>query len=154
MQKDSEDLDKNCEEQKTSELVSRVIENPEILNRVLDTPQGQAVVCQHFQGPVPPPAMLKEYEKLVPGLANRLVELTEKEQAHRHQVVSESIDIAKGGQRKAFWLALIVIFAAVLFGLKGDTWLAGTLVGVDLVALVSAFVVGKYYSTKQDTGQE
>ncbi|EOS6020630.1 DUF2335 domain-containing protein, partial [Escherichia coli] len=26
--------------------------------------------------------MLKKYDQLVPGLANRLVELTEKEQAH------------------------------------------------------------------------
>ncbi|EAB9748898.1 DUF2335 domain-containing protein [Salmonella enterica] len=153
-QKESENADLTCEEQKTNELVSRVIENPEVLNRVLDTPQGQAIVCRHFQGPVPSPSMLKEYEQLMPGLANRLVELTEKEQAHRHKTVSDSIDVAKSGQRKAFWIAIAIIFAAVLFGVRGQTGLAGTIITVDLVALVSAFIAGKHYSKKQDMDQE
>ncbi|WP_411004332.1 DUF2335 domain-containing protein [Escherichia coli] len=78
-QKESENTKLTCEEQ-NNELVSRVIENPEVLNRVLDSPQvRRAIVCQHFQGPVPPPSMLKKYDQLVPGLANRLVDLTEKE---------------------------------------------------------------------------
>lgn len=101
-QKESENIKLTCEEQKDNELVSRVIENPEVLNRVLDSPQVRAIVCQHFQGPVPPPSMLKKYDQLVPGLANRLVELTEKEQAHRHKTVADSIDIARDGQTKAF----------------------------------------------------
>ncbi len=73
-QKESENTKLTCEEQKDNELVSRVIENPEVLNRVLESPQVRAIVCQHFQGPVPPPSMLKKYDQLMPGLANRLVE--------------------------------------------------------------------------------
>ncbi|HHC4718874.1 TPA: DUF2335 domain-containing protein [Escherichia albertii] len=118
-QKESENTKLTCEEQKDNELVSRVIENPEVLNRVLDSPQVRAIVCQHFQGPVPPPSMLKKYDQLVPGLANRLVELTEKEQAHRHKTVADSIDIARDGQTKAFWLAILIILAATVFGVMG-----------------------------------
>ncbi|EAC2128464.1 DUF2335 domain-containing protein [Escherichia coli] len=152
-QKESENTKLTCEEQKDNELVSRVIENPEVLNRVLDSPQVRAIVCQHFQGPVPPPSMLKKYDQLVPGLANRLVELTEKEQAHRHKTVADSIDIARDGQTKAFWLAILIILAATVFGVMGETVLAGTLVSIDLVALVTAFIVGKHYS-KQELDQD
>ncbi|WP_097478452.1 DUF2335 domain-containing protein [Escherichia coli] len=147
-QKESENAELTSEEQKDNELVSRVIENPEVLNRVLDSPQGRAIVCQHFQGPVPPPSMLKEYEQLIPGLANRLVELTEKEQAHRHKTVADSINITRNGQKMAFCIALIIILAAVFFGVRGQTGLAATLVSVDLLALVSVFIAGKHYSNQ------
>lgn len=83
---------------KTDDLVASVIENPEVLSRVLDTPKAQSIVLKHFQGPVPPLAMLKEYNDVIPGLANRLVELTEKEQSHRHNIESDNVKISKRGQ--------------------------------------------------------
>lgn len=132
----------------TDDLVASVIENPEVLNRVLDTPKVQAIVFKHFQGPVPPPVMLKEYDNIIPGLANRLVELTEKEQSHRHKTESDNITIAKRGQFMSFGVVLLIIFAAILFGLNGNTVLAGILVGIDLAALVTAFIAGKYYAIK------
>ncbi|HAG0017976.1 TPA: DUF2335 domain-containing protein [Salmonella enterica] len=137
----------------TEDLVASVIENPEVLSRVLETPTVQAIVLKHFQGPVPPPAMLKEYDDIIPGLANRLVELTEKEQAHRHRTESDSIKIATRGQVMAFCVVLIVIVTAILFGLHGNTVLAGILVGIDLAALVTAFIAGKYYSGKATTDE-
>ncbi|EAA7556099.1 DUF2335 domain-containing protein [Salmonella enterica] len=132
----------------TDDLVASVIENPEVLSRVLDTPKVQAIVLKHFQGPVPPPAMLKEYNDVIPGLANRLIELTEKEQSHRHSIESYNVKISKRGQIMSFFVVLIIIFAAILFGLNGNTVLAGILVGIDLAALVTAFIAGKYYSIK------
>ncbi len=150
--KESENTKLTCEEQKDNELVSRVIENPEVLNRVLDSPQVRAIVCQHFQGPVPPPSMLKKYDQLVPGLANRLVELTEK---------SRLIAIKQ-------WLIALILPEMVKQRLlvgnidhlschclwrHGETVLAGTLVSIDLVALVTAFIVGKHYS-KQEPDQD
>ncbi|EAQ4377968.1 DUF2335 domain-containing protein [Salmonella enterica] len=132
----------------TDDLVASVIENPEVLSRVLDTPKVQAIVLKHFQGPVPPPAMLKEYNDVIPGLANRLIELTEKEQSHRHSIESDNVKISKRGQIMSFFVVLIIIFAAILFGLNGNTVLAGILVGIDLAALVTAFIAGKYYSIK------
>ncbi|HCM1919156.1 TPA: DUF2335 domain-containing protein [Salmonella enterica subsp. salamae serovar 28:r:e,n,z15] len=135
----------------TDDLVASVIENPEVLSRVLETPTVQAIVLKHFQGPVPPPAMLKEYDDVIPGLANRLVELTEKEQAHRHQTEAATLNIARRGQTMAFGVVLIIILAAILFGLNGNTVLAGILVGIDLAALVAAFIAGKHYSDKSSS---
>ncbi|EJY9600594.1 DUF2335 domain-containing protein, partial [Escherichia coli] len=66
---------------------------------------------------------------------------------------ADSIDIARDGQTKAFWLAILIILAATVFGVMGETVLAGTLVSIDLVALVTAFIVGKHYS-KQEPDQD
>ena len=39
-----------------------------------------------YSGPVMPPAMLAEIDGIIPGGANRVLQLTEKEQAHRHKI--------------------------------------------------------------------
>jgi Predicted membrane protein len=36
-------------------------------------------------GPLPPPEMLREYEKIVPNAAERFLSLVENEQKHRHE---------------------------------------------------------------------
>lgn len=136
-------------DEKTQALVTSVIENPEVLSRVLDTPQVQAIVCQHYQGPVPSPDMLREYEQVLPGLAERLVQLTEKEQKHRHGSDHTAYTLAIRGQSMAFAVVVIIILAAVYFGATGNPVLAGILVGIDLAALVTAFIAGKYLADKK-----
>lgn len=130
------------------EVEARVIENPEILERMLDKPEIMEMVVQHaFQGPVPPPGMLAEYNKVVPGLANRLVELTEKEQAHRHGWMDGNLKLKSGmvsrGQWMAFTLSILILLMAFFFGVKGNTTFAGLLVTIDLIGLASVFVAGR-----------
>lgn len=146
------------DDESTSDLVEHVIENPEVLTRVLDEPRVQSIVLQRFQGPVPPPSLLREYESLVPGLANRLVELTEKEQAHRHQredkYLKGSYSISSRGQWMAFVIVLVIIATAVFFGVRGDTTLAAILIGIDMVAICSVFIAGKFLGDKEDSGSD
>jgi uncharacterized membrane protein len=130
------------------EVEAQVIKNPEILERMLDKPEIMELVVQHaFQGPIPPPAMLAQYNEVVPGLANRLVVLTEKEQAHRHKWMDGNLALKSGtvkrGQWMAFILAIIILFMAFFFANKGDTTFAGILVTLDLVGLASIFIAGR-----------
>ena len=37
-----------------------------------------------YQGPMPPPAMLKTFEEVVPGLAKQIAVMAQAEQNHRH----------------------------------------------------------------------
>lgn len=37
-----------------------------------------------FHGPLPPPSIMREYDDVVPGAAERIIDMAEKEQAHRH----------------------------------------------------------------------
>ena len=49
-------------------------------------PQGQVQVqSAMFKGPLPPPALLREYNEIVPGAAQTLIERAEKEADHRHK---------------------------------------------------------------------
>ena len=107
-----------------------------------------------FQGPVPPPELLAQYEKIVPGTADRLIKLTERqvtlqENQQAHRIAMESIIIprqqtqSERGQHyglTAFLFALIISALLVAYG--HDT--AGTILGsLDLVAVVAIFVTGK-----------
>lgn len=77
-----------------SELEAKVMENPGVLERILDSPKIMAIAHESFRGPVPSPKMLSEYEQIMPGLANRLVKLTEDEQQHRHKVTDKALDFS------------------------------------------------------------
>lgn len=146
------------DEESTSDLVEHVIENPEVLTRVLDEPRVQSIVLQKFQGPVPPPSLLREYESLVPGLADRLVKLTEKEQAHRHQqdekFLKGNFSLSARGQWMAFVIVLVIIATAIFFGSQGETTLAAILVGIDMVAICSVFIAGKFIGSKDKPDDE
>lgn len=41
---------------------------------------------REFSGPIPPPELLHKYDEVVPGAANRILEMAEREAAHRQQV--------------------------------------------------------------------
>ena len=51
--------------------------------------------AEFFSGPFPPPAIVKEYEDIQPGFADRIFTYAENEQTHRHASQSEIIGIDK-----------------------------------------------------------
>jgi|GEM_PF-5058194 len=77
-------------------------------------------VSEQFSGPLPPPHILGEYDKVQTGLAARIVEMAEKEQIHRHQIefqaLSASISTEKRGNithclfHWLFWPAVCFLF--------------------------------------------
>ena len=55
------------------------------------SPEGSSYLVAQaaFSGPLPPPSMLAEYDKIVPGGAGRLVTMAETQMAHRHRLEKE-----------------------------------------------------------------
>ena len=77
---------------------------------------GQEVKLVHqeaYQGPLPHPDLLVKYEEIIPGSAERILSMAEKEQKHRHQLENEVIkkEIAQKGRglNFGFTLALLII---------------------------------------------
>lgn len=77
---------------------------------------GQEVKLVHqeaYQGPLPHPDLLVKYEEIIPGSAERILSMAEKEQQHRHQLENEVIkkEIAQKGRGLyfGFTLALLII---------------------------------------------
>ncbi|MDT9109326.1 DUF2335 domain-containing protein [Escherichia coli] len=128
------------------ELKSKL--TPELLERVSKNPKVIAMFQQEsFQGPLPPPAMLLQYNQILPGGAERIFRLTEKEQEHRHKTQSDALLGAvsrdKRGQWMGFCIAMVVLIMAAFFANRGNTWFAGTLATLDLVGLTTVFVYGR-----------
>jgi len=74
-----------------------------------------------YSGPLPPANQFAEYERALPGAADRILALAEKEAEHRHQnedaIVKKSMSLGGRGQIFAFIISLIsmgVILVSIL----------------------------------------
>ena len=104
-------------------------------------------------GPLPPPGQLIEYDHALPGLAERIVRLTEREQEHRHSVVDYAVkrNVRLKERGQLFGMAALVLglaFCAYLVW-TGSPAIAGT-VAIGLVgAVVGIFVTGRNADAKE-----
>ncbi|HET9105796.1 MAG TPA: DUF2335 domain-containing protein [Steroidobacteraceae bacterium] len=109
----------------------------------------QAVLFQaQRSGPLPAPAELEHYDRIVPGMAERILRLTEQERAHREEQERNALaaNIANAGRGQ--WLGGITILAAivgavVIVALHGPWQAAVALVGVPLLGAVQALIRGR-----------
>lgn len=97
-----------------------------------------------WEGPLPPPAALAAFEQIHPGMAERIVTMVEKEQAHRQsgQRAALRAEIAStlGGLISGFVLAVLLIVVSGFLILKGHDWAGSTLGSGTIVSLVAVFV--------------
>lgn len=82
--------------------------------------QSKLVIAQQsevFQGPVPHPDILRGYEDIVPGAADRILTMAEKEADVRHELQQKALDSdirdSRLGIIFGFVLVLVCIVAAV-----------------------------------------
>lgn len=87
-------------------------------------------VVRHYQGPLPTPAMLRGYEEVVRGGAERILAMAERQAAHRQAMESR-------GQLFGFSLAACTIVGGFLSAAAGLP-----LVGVSGVILAAATLSG------------
>lgn len=76
-----------------------------------------------FSGPLPPPEILAQYDEIVHEGANRIVEMAEKEQAHRHSLETTSVEgnikSEKRGQNYALLICTLIILGSFALIWKG-----------------------------------
>lgn len=64
------------------------------------------VVGASYRGPLPPPQMLDDYNAVLPGLAERIVSMAERDQAHSHSMARRSSMLRFTGQAAALLIAV------------------------------------------------
>lgn len=120
---------------------------PEILERLPANVQGAVVEAALFQGPLPPPALFKEYDQVVPGAAERILALAENNQSHRTSwetiALTEQANEVRRGQYMGFALAFGMLIGAVFCAHIGQPWVAGALVASSMAGVVTAFLRGR-----------
>lgn len=104
-------------------------------------------VSQQFSGPIPPPHILGDYDKVQAGFAERIIAMAEKEQAHRHgiehQAVSSEISIQKRGQFFALILSLVILVGSMFLIYSGREISGSLLAGASLTGLAYIFITGR-----------
>jgi len=112
-----------------------------------DGAQLVAYKRQSFSGPIPPPHILAEYENILPGAADRILAMSEKQSNHRQNLEMQE----ETGQRRetrigqflGFGIAVAVISASVIYVMlvpsSPGLLTGGTLSGGTIIGLVYAF---------------
>lgn len=98
-------------------------------------------------GPLPAPETLAAYDNILPGAAERVIAMAERQAAHR-QMLEKTV--VKGGSRRANaglvlgFLISLAFLAGSVFLIQAGHPVPGTALGtVDVVGLATVFVIGK-----------
>ncbi len=106
----------------------------------------RAEYVEFSSGPLPHPQALKAYDMVVPGAAERIISMAERQQAHRHSLERTVID--GDTKRASLGLAAGALFAfstlgAGIYLISGGHELSGVaLFGTTLASVVGTFVYG------------
>ena len=99
---------------------------------------------ESFFGPLPPASMFGEYDRVVPGSAERILRMAEREQAHRidweTKALAGEIRQEQHGQWFGLLIAVLCICGAVYLAVNGQAVIAGILAGTTALGLVGRFI--------------
>jgi uncharacterized membrane protein len=124
--------------------------DPEIVEAVEVATKRAAVtatrIAMQYSGPLPPPNMLAQYEKILPGMAERMMLQVEGQTAHRHRIEGKLLDKDYGLKTRGQFLAILALFMLLtIIGMMvwfGHPTQAAWLGAATLVGVVSVFVLG------------
>ncbi|MDE0633948.1 MAG: DUF2335 domain-containing protein [Caldilineaceae bacterium] len=121
----------------------------------------RSVSASLFTGPIPPPALMREYAELDPEFPRRFIEIFERQQSHDHEIekalLSNNKEIILGnqgllrrGQLFGFVLALVGLIGGLIASFLGSP-IAGSIIGAGGLALLAGVFV---YSKKDPSSSQ
>jgi uncharacterized membrane protein len=107
---------------------------------------------RHYSGPIPHPDILRGLEEIVPGSAAKVIQMAVDQGKHRQEmekyVLRSQTRQSGTGQWLGFTIAMFGIIASVYLIATGHDAAGSVLGGIDLISLVSIFVLGKVAQSK------
>jgi hypothetical protein len=101
-------------------------------------------ISSTYQGPMPPPPMMREFDNVVPGLAREIADAAHEERRHRHRWENKAlwndIFLQSGGLFLGWALAGGCALAAALLAWNGNNWGAAIMLSAPLVAMVRTII--------------
>ena len=140
-----------------------VAENQSAVRRadsVLGNAQSVEIVSAYWEGPLPPPAALGQYDDILPGSAERIMRMAEAQAEHRieqeqHSSQQEDVRVQTertaviGDSRRAyiglifgFILSLLIISLGAYSIIWGNPWVGVAAIGINIAGLAGVFVYG------------
>ncbi len=136
--------------------------NPSL--ETIEQPQ-QMMTMHHYQGAIPPPAILDGFERIVPGCAEKIVNSALQESIHRRDIEHKSMDANIAAQNQdlnikelqvklvfrsdaigqwcGFITCILCAGGAVYFGVIGKDFLAASFLALPSAAVIKSFFVDK-----------
>ncbi|MEW6490361.1 MAG: DUF2335 domain-containing protein [Thermodesulfobacteriota bacterium] len=106
-----------------------------------------------FNGPLPPPDAFEHYERTLPGAANRILAMAERQEAHRHAIEGDAVRAkirqAYVGQAAGFLLAVTAIGGGMALMYAGQSGWGFATVVTAVSGLVGTFVYGHRAQQKE-----
>lgn len=109
---------------------------------------GSIEVTSTWSGPIPPPDALRTFNEIVPGSAERIFVMAERQLDHRMRMEET---VVRGDSRRSylgliagFMLSVAIIAGGVILVVNGHDWAGGLLVVVNILGLAGAFVYGTH----------
>lgn len=128
--------------------IGRSRDNPDVA-RLAAMLMNRRPSSMQFSGPLPPPNLSEQYERLLPGFLDRQVRLQErkadiadKELQIVEQVVTSQFRIMARGQWFAAALAFGVLILAAFIG-DSNAWAGAGIAAIDIAAISGAFMANR-----------
>ena len=106
-----------------------------------------------FSGPLPHPAILKEYNLVLKDGAERIMQMVEKQSSHRmsleQHTIKEELRQSSRGQVFGFILGIVGLGLATWLTIQGHETIAGIFGATTIIGLVTVFVIGKKIQQKE-----
>jgi uncharacterized membrane protein len=130
-------------------------DDSEVLNTEYSPRDDRTIIEASFRtGPIPDPITLEQYNRILPGAANRIVSMVEKEQEHRHRMQEKLIDAQVNdtkqerderrlGQTFGLSIGVVSIVAGSITAILASPIAGGFIGSAGVVGLVSVFVLGR-----------
>jgi uncharacterized membrane protein len=106
-----------------------------------------------FSGPLPPPALLAQYNDVIPNGADRILTMAERQSAHRERLEARVVDGNVANQTRGSYFAFIIMLVAILCGFylihEGKNAAGLTSIIVAVGGIVSVFFYSKLEQKKE-----
>lgn len=117
----------------------------------------QQVVETTYQGPIPPPDQLREYDNLVPGAAKRIMDLFESQSRHRMDLESRVVkaDVWRSwtGLLLGFIIAVSIVACGTWLIVKNHDFAGGSMITTGIASIVGSFIYGTRSQRQERTAK-
>jgi hypothetical protein len=99
-----------------------------------------ATAVQLFRGPLPPPEHLRGYNEVVPGSAEKILNMAVSEQGHRHKMQNLEMLYPYLGWAAGFVGFLACVGGAIYLAMNNEEHVALALLGVPVLGVIGWFI--------------